>query len=290
MGAERSSTVRAMLGQMSLPLDSDGYPRADDVARSAADAEATRSANRRWWNSAAPAYVTEHGQDLGTADFLWCPEGLRESEARLLGDVAGRRVLEVGCGSAPCSRWLACQGAQPVGLDLADRMLSQAAAYAARTGIYLPLVQADATALPFAEASFDIACSAFGGFPFVADVGTALAEVARVLRPGGGFVFSVTHPFHWVFPDDPDPAELRVTGSYFDRRPYVETDEQGRPMYVEHHHTMGDWIRLLVGTGFVLHDVVEPVWQPGRDVVWGYWSAERAALVPGTAIFCSTLS
>ena len=278
-----------MLAEMSLPLDSDGYPRADDVRRRSADTDATRSANRRWWNHAAPAYLSEHGRDLGMTDFLWCPEGLRESEAGLLGEVSGRSVLEVGCGSAPCSRWLLTQGAAPIGLDLSDGMLAQAAADAGRTGLAVPLVQADATALPFARASFDLACSAFGGFPFVAEAGTALTEVARVLRPGGRFVFSVTHPFHWVFPDDSDPARLQVTGSYFDRRPYVELDAQGRPMYVEHHRTMGDWIRLLVAAGFVLREVIEPAWQPGREVVWGFWSAGRAALIPGTAIFSSTL-
>jgi len=278
-----------MLAGMTLPLDPDGYPRADRVERRAADADQTRSANRRWWNHAGAAYLDEHGQDLGSADFLWCPEGLRESEAKLLGQVAGLPVLEVGCGSAPCARWLASQGAVPVGLDLSDGMLTRAAEHGSRTGIEIALVQADATALPFATSSFGAVCSAFGGFPFVADAGAALAEVARVLRPGGRFVFSVTHPFHWVFPDDPDPASLRVTGSYFDRRPYVELDEQGEPMYVEHHRTMGDWIRLLVTAGLRLDDVIEPTWESGRDVVWGYWSASRAALVPGTVIFCTTL-
>lgn len=275
-----------MLAGMTLPLDSAGYPRAADVQRSAADAEATRSANRRWWTQAAPAYLGEHCEDLGLSDFLWCPEGVRESDARLLGNVAGQRVLEVGCGSAPCARWLASSDAAPVGLDLSEGMLAEATAYAAQTGISVPLVQADATRLPFAAASFDLACSAFGAFPFVADAGAALAEVARVLRPAGRFVFSVTHPLHWIFPDDPDPAGLRVTGSYFDRRPYVELDEGGVPLYVEHHHTMGDWIRLIVAAGFAIDDVIEPEWAPGREVVWGYWSAERAALVPGTAIFC----
>lgn len=278
-----------MLAAMSLPLDSDGYPRADEVRRSPADSDATRTANRRWWNQAGPAYLREHGQDLGVADFLWCPEGLRESDARLLGELSSRAVLEVGCGSAPCSRWLATQGAAPVGLDLSDGMLAEAASYGTRSGIAVPLVQGDATALPFGGRSFDIVCSAFGGFPFVADAGAALAEVARVLRPAGRFVFSVTHPFHWVFPDDSDPARLQVTGSYFDRRPYVEVDTDGRPMYVEHHRTMGDWIRLLVAAGLVVDDVIEPEWQQGREIVWGYWSAARAALVPGTVIFCTTL-
>ncbi len=278
-----------MLAAMSLPLDSDGYPRATDVRRGHADSHVTTSANRRWWDSAAPAYLAEHGSDLGAADFLWCPEGLRESSAGLLGEVEGRDVLEVGCGSAPCSRWLATRGARPIGLDLSGAMLVNAAKQGRRSSISVPLVQADASALPFCSDRFDLACSAFGGLPFVADAGSVLNEVARVLRPGGSFVFSVTHPFHWVFPDDCDPAHLQVTGSYFDRRPYLEFDAQGQPMYVEHHRTIGDWVGLLRAAGFRLDDLIEPQWQPGRDVVWGYWSAERAALIPGTAIFCARL-
>ena len=89
-----------------LPLGSDGYPAAGGVARRPAGAAESVRANRRWWDAAAPAYLAEHGSDLGDVDFLWCPEGLREADAHLLGDVAGRRVLEIGCGSAPCARWL----------------------------------------------------------------------------------------------------------------------------------------------------------------------------------------
>lgn len=274
---------------MSSALDADGYPRADSVGRGEVTPSATRTANRGWWTQAAAAYLADHGDDLGRSDFLWCPEGLRESDAHLLGEVSGRSVLELGCSTAPCSRWLADHGAAPVALDLSDGMLAEAARYAELTGTAVPLVQADIGALPFAAASFDAACSAFGGLPFVADAAGALTEVARVLRPGARFVFSVNHPIHWVFPDDPDPTRLRVTGSYFDRRPYVERDERGQPIYVEQHRTIGDWIRALVSAGFVVDDLIEPEWQPGREVVWGYWSAGRAALIPGTAIFCTTL-
>src|SRR4051812_19552258 len=87
-----------------LPLGSDGYPAAGGVDRRPTSTEESVRANRRWWDAAAPAYLAEHGSDLGDADFLWCPEGLREADAHLLGDVAGRRVLEIGCGSAPCAR------------------------------------------------------------------------------------------------------------------------------------------------------------------------------------------
>ncbi|SEL43314.1 Methyltransferase domain-containing protein [Blastococcus sp. DSM 46786] len=271
-----------------LPLGSDGYPVAGGVARRAAGTEESARANRRWWDAAAPAYLAEHGTDLGDVDFLWCPEGLREADAHLLGDVAGRRVLEIGCGSAPCARWLRAAGADVVALDLSGGMLARAAGLNRTTGIAVPLLQADAGALPLADAGLDAVCSAFGGLPFVADVGAALREVARVLRPGGRFVASVNHPMRWPFPDSPDPADLRIASSYFDRTPYVETDDAGRAVYVEHHRTVGDWVRAVVGAGLVLEDLVEPEWTPGRTENWGQWSPERGALVPGTLILVAT--
>jgi SAM-dependent methyltransferase len=267
-----------------LPLGSDGYPAAGGVARRPAGVEESVRANRRWWDAAAPAYLAEHGDDLGDADFLWCPEGLREAEAHLLGDVAGRRVLEIGCGSAPCSRWLRAAGADVLALDLSAGMLARAAELNRATGLTVPLVQADAGALPVASASMDLACSAFGGLPFVADPGAVFAEIARVLRPGGRFVASVNHPMRWPFPDSPDPEDLRIVASYFDRTPYVETDDEGRTVYVEHHRTVGDWVRAVVGADLVLQDLLEPEWTPGRTQDWGQWSPERGALVPGTLI------
>jgi SAM-dependent methyltransferase len=271
-----------------LPLGSDGYPAAGGVARRPAGDEESARANRRWWDAAAPAYLAEHGTDLGDADFLWCPEGLREADAHLLGDVAGRRVLEIGCGSAPCARWLRRAGADVVAFDISAGMLSRAAELNRSTGIGVPLLQADAGALPFADDSIDVACSAFGGLPFVADVEGALTEVRRVLRPGGRFVASVNHPMRWAFPDSPDPEDLRIVSSYFDRTPYVETGDDGATVYVEHHRTVGDWVRAVVGAGLVLVDLIEPEWTPGRTQEWGQWSPERGALVPGTLILCAS--
>ncbi len=271
-----------------LPLGGDGYPAAGGVLRRAAGVAESVRANRRWWDAAAPAYLAEHGSDLGEVDFLWCPEGLREADAHLLGEVAGRRVLEVGCGSAPCSRWLRTAGADPVALDLSAGMLARAALLNRSSGVAVPLLQADAGALPLADMSFDLACSAYGGLPFVADAGAVLSEVRRVLRPGGRFVASVNHPMRWPFPDSPDPADLRIVSSYFDRTPYVEVDDDGDVSYVEHHRTVGDWVRAVVGAGLVLEDLVEPEWAAGRTENWGQWSPERGALVPGTLILvCS---
>src|SRR4051812_47684304 len=140
-----------------LPLGSDGYPAASGFARRPADPAESARANRRWWDAAAPAYLTEHEADLGQVDFLWGPEGLREGDARLLGEVAGRRVVEMGCGSAPCARWLRRQGAHVVAFDLSAGMLARASTLNRSTGLDVPLVQADVSALPFASSSFEIA-------------------------------------------------------------------------------------------------------------------------------------
>jgi SAM-dependent methyltransferase len=255
------------------------------LARRSADSAESERASRRWWDADADDYLAEHARDIGEADFVWCPEGLREADARLLGDVAGADVLEVGAGSAPCSRWLRRQGARPVALDLSRGMLRHAVALGVATGIAVPLVQAGAERLPFRPESFDLACSAFGAVPFVADPRRVMAEVARVLRPGGRWVFAVNHPLRWVFSDDPGPDGLTVQQSYFDRTPYVEVDAAGTATYVEHHRTVGDRIRDVVAAGLVLDDLVEPEWPADRDRVWGQWSPLRGALFPGTAIF-----
>ncbi len=243
------------------------------------------AANSAWWDADADDYHVEHGEFLGVADFVWCPEALREEDARLLGDVAGKDVLEVGCGSAPCARWLATQGANVTAFDLSAGMLRYAAAANEATSIDVPLVRANAERMPFASGSFDVACSAFGAVPFVADLPGTFREVARVLRPGGSWVFAVTHPMRWIFPDDPGPSGLRVTGSYFDRTPYVEVDADGNATYVEYHRTLGDFVRALTWAGLTLVDLVEPEWPDDLTQVWGQWSPLRGELFPGTAIF-----
>ncbi|GAA1024386.1 SAM-dependent methyltransferase [Acrocarpospora pleiomorpha] len=244
----------------------------------------TSRANRSWWDGASDWYQAEHGAFLRDDGFIWCPEGLDEADAGLLGEVRGLRILEVGGGAGQCGRWLARQGAEVVSLDLSYRQLQHARRIDQDSPAQLPLVQADAEFLPFAGASFDLACSAFGALPFVADAGAVLAETRRVLRSGGRFVFAVSHPIRWAFPDDPGPRGLTADRSYFDRVPYVEV-EDGQVSYVEHHRTLGDWVGLISGAGFTLVALTEPEWPEGHDRDWGGWSPLRGRHIPGTAIF-----
>lgn len=253
------------------------------------DSATSEAASRSWWDDEADGYQAEHGIFLGNdipgGDFVWGPERLREEDIGLLGDVDGLDVLEIGCGAAPCARWLAARGARVVGLDVSIGMLGHAVAAMADDPAPVPLVLAGAERLPFADASFDLATSAFGAIPFVSDSARVMREVARVLRPGGRWVFATNHPMRWMFLDDPGPEGLTVTLSYFDRTPYSEADAAGNITYVEHHRTMGDRVREIVAAGLVLDDIVEPEWPEDLQAQWGQWSPLRGALFPGTAIF-----
>lgn len=239
------------------------------------------SANREHWDNDADRYHTEHASYL--SGFHWCPEMLSEQEARLLGDVTGLKILEIGCGSAPCSTWLAEHApALVTGFDISINMLRHA------NNVRVPLVQADAQHLPYSDNAFDLAFSVFGALPFVADIDSTVAAIARVLRPGARFVFSVNHPLRWIFPDDPGPAGLLAQIPYFDRE-YLEHNDKGELVYAEYHRTFGDWIHVLTSNGFVLDAVEEPEWPEALTETWGQWSPLRGRIFPGSIIFSTHL-
>ena len=256
------------------------------VERRPVDEAESRRANGPDWDRYADEYQASHGEFLGDAGFVWGPEGLTEAEAGVLGPLAGRDVLEVGSGAGQCSRWVRTQGGRAFGLDLSHRQLQHSRRIDQDTGVAVPSVRGTATELPFADDSFDVVFSSFGALQFVSDIQAAVAETARVLRRGGRYAFSITHPTRWMFPDDPGEAGLVASQSYWDRTPYVEVDDaSGRVAYVEHHRTLGDWVALLAGAGFVITDLREPEWPEHHDRVWGGWSQVRGRFTPGTAIF-----
>ena len=247
-------------------------------------------ANRADWDRYADEYQATHGEFLGDDGFLWGPEGVREDAVGALGDVAGKDVLELGCGAGQCSRWVLRRGGRPVGLDVSVRQLQHSRRIDLEHGVRVPVVCAGAAAIPFADASFDVVFSAFGALQFIADADALVAEIARVSRPGARLAFSVTHPTRWMFPDDPGEGGLLASQSYWDRTPYVEVDDEtGETSYVEHHRTLGDWVRALAAHGYRIVDLVEPEWPAEHDRVWGGWSRTRGRLTPGTALYVADL-
>ena len=111
-----------------------------------------------------------------------------EASLAALGDVAGREVLELGCGTAYLSGWLARAGARVVALDLSPAQLATARRCQRTIGPAFGLVEADGAVLPVRDAAVDIVVSEYGVAPWC-DPDRWLAEAARVLRPDGRLVF-----------------------------------------------------------------------------------------------------
>jgi hypothetical protein len=144
--------------------------------------------DRAFWNASSDAYQAAHGVTLTQDALAWGVWRIPESTLRILGDVQGRHVLELGCGAAQWARALIGCGARAVGVDLSEQQLSHART-AARSGTGgVAVVQADAERLPFQSEIFDIVFCDHGATVFAPPHKT-VAEASRVLRPGGRFAF-----------------------------------------------------------------------------------------------------
>jgi SAM-dependent methyltransferase len=172
--------------QSQQPATGPGRP-ASDPPQTALPARLTDHAhqNPASWNADADAYQARHrsAQQLIAGGAMgWGNWNIPESELQVLGEVAGRDILELGCGAAQWSIALARAGARPVGLDLSEGQLRHARQLLAEAGVQVPLIHASAEAVPLAAASFDIVFCDHGAMNFANPYRT-VPEVARLLRP-----------------------------------------------------------------------------------------------------------
>ncbi len=226
--------------------------------------------NRDAWDRTADDYHERNAAfiECGLAWGVW---QIPEAELAILGDVAGKDVLELGCGEAEWSRALARLGARPVGLDVSPKRLERAREALRRQGLEFPLVEAPAEAVPLPDASFDIVFCDWGATSF-ADPYAVVPEVARLLRQGGLFAFSGATPLTWVALDeaaDTWTTELQQDWFGLHRR----EDEDGMVEFVLPH---GEWIALFRANGLAIERLVEV--RPPEGARSTYRTPEETAL------------
>lgn len=193
---------------------------------------------------------------------------LPESELHVLGDVAGKDVLELGCGAAQWSILLAGAGARVVGLDYSERQLDHARKAMTAAGVDFPLVHGSADALPFADETFDLVFADHGANRFV-DPFAWVPQAARILRPGGRLAFSGSTPWEyvcWNYEADTIGRELRA--GYFGLHRVEE-----REGYVQFELPYGEWIRLFRENGLAVEALLEI--QPPAGAESTYRGAEE---------------
>jgi SAM-dependent methyltransferase len=212
------------------------------------------AANREAWDRLAPEFAPRAERAWAATEPAWGIWNVPESDLRLLpDDLAGRDVIELGCGTAYVSAWLVRRGAKVVGIDNSPRQLETARAMQQRFGLEFPLHLGNAERTPFADASFDLAISEYGACLW-ADPYAWLPEAARLLRPGGRLIFLTNHALLiLVAPDQPLPATTTLQRPYFRDHRYTWPDDTS----VEFHLRHGEWVRLLTETGFEIERLVE---------------------------------
>jgi SAM-dependent methyltransferase len=236
----------AELQRATIRAVSEAKPRLDHTVRNAA-----------FWDEVnAPRYV-EPGRRAWAADEVsWGIFGVPEAALGALpGNVDGLDVIELGCGTAYFSSWLARRGARVTGIDISAEQLKTARTLQDEYGVHFPLILGDAESVPLPGASFDLAMSEYGASIW-ADPYRWIPEASRVLRPGGELVFLVNGTL-WVLTvpetDTEGPAADRLLRSYFGMHRFEWPDEPG----VEFHLGYGDWIRLLRANEFEVIDLIE---------------------------------
>lgn len=190
-----------------------------------------------------------------------------------LGEVGGRRVLDAGCGTGYLARLLAQRGAEVVGIDLSPGLLAIARGEEAKDPLGVTYHEADmADCSMLEDASFDAAVSNVV-LQDIRRYREAVAEIFRILRPGGQFVFSLTHPAfdrppaRWVHePPDSERVENRrlLVDRYFERSA-VYWAPSGKPPAIGFHRPLRDYFDALHEAGFVVHRLEEPL--PGREAL-----------------------
>jgi SAM-dependent methyltransferase len=209
--------------------------------------------NRAVWDAWAPDWVAAGERHWAAAEPTWGEWGIPESEVGMLGDIAGLDAIELGCGTAYVSAWLARLGARPVGIDNSAKQLETARCLQIKHGLEFPLLHGNAEAVPYPDASFDFAISEYGAAIW-ADPYRWIPEASRLLRPGGRLAF-LTNGYLSILcaPDSEDPAGEMLLNDQF--RPY--RFEWSSDNSVEFHLPHGKMIELLRESGFEVEELLE---------------------------------
>lgn len=230
----------------------------------------------KYWNDNAEAWT-----QLARAGFdLYRNHFNTPAFFDTLPNVHGKRGLDIGCGEGYNTRLLAACGAHMDAVDIAPVFVAHAQAAETQQPVGIRYQVASATELPFEAATFDFA-TAFMCLMDVSDLEKALAEAHRVLKPNGFLQFSIVHPcfntHHRRNLRRPDGVTYAIeVGQYFDKinrfeewifgAAPMELRNQYRPFRIPiFHHTLSEWVNLLIATGFAIEGMYEP--RPSDELV-----------------------
>jgi SAM-dependent methyltransferase len=211
--------------------------------------------NRARWDEWASDYEEAGRRNWAQEEPTWGLWDVPESQLSVLpSDLAGRDAIELGCGTGYVSAWLARRGARPVGIDNSEAQLATARRLQLEHGLEFPLLHGNAEAVPYPDASFDLAISEYGASIWC-DPHRWIPEAARLLRPGGRLIFLVNGVLLMLCAPDEEqaPATDRLLRPYFGMHRFEWPEDDS----VEFHLPHGEMIALLRESGFEVEALTE---------------------------------
>lgn len=225
--------------------------------------------------------ATEQGPDGPQAeDAAYGGDLPTETDLRLLGPIAGRRLLDLGCGTGQAAVAFARQGARVIGVDPSPDRLAAARRLADEEGVRVELHLADLAELAFLRA--DTVHAVFSAFALaeVTDISRVFRQAHRVLRPEGPLAFSIPHPaFTMIDPTATDP--LRIVRAYDDRTPLTRPRLEGS--VTDHPRTIGEVFASLTRANFKVDTLLEPTAPASGHR--SRWYADVMRHVPAAVVF-----
>jgi len=237
--------------------------------------------NRALWDARSAEWVESGRRAWARDEISWGMWRVPERELQVLPPLAGRDVVELGCGTAYWSAWLARRGARVVGLDNSSRQLATARMLQGEFALRFPLVHADAEHAPFRDGSFDLAISEYGAAIWC-DSYRWIPEARRLPRPRGELIFlrnSVL--FSLCAPDSDDAAGDRLVRGYFDLHRLQWSDDHS----VTFSLGTGRLSRLFRDNGFEIVDCVDVQAPADRTARFPYLTTSWAHRWPSEEIW-----
>ncbi|MHB8635134.1 MAG: class I SAM-dependent methyltransferase [Fimbriimonadaceae bacterium] len=242
-------------------------------------------ANRHYWSEMSDEWVEPGRKSWLSPTITWGIWGIPESEVGAFGDLSnlrGKDTIELGCGTAYFSAWMAKHGARPVGIDITPNQLTTARRFQAEFGLEFPVIEASAEAVPLNDATFDVAISEYGASIWC-DPDRWVAEASRLLRPGGRLIFLRNSTVSVMCTPMVGAAASNLIHSQFGM--YRQLYPGGG---VEFHIPHGDLVRLLRRHGFVIENLIELQAPEGATSRYDYMTPEWARQWPSEEIWVTT--
>jgi SAM-dependent methyltransferase len=238
--------------------------------------------NRAGWNKAAPHFYGV------TALPIYGPLAPTENDLRLLDQIRGARLLEIGCGSGHSLLYLGEHGAAELwGLDLSETQIGFASTLLQEKGYAAHLFTSPMEENPgIPDRYFDMVLSIYAlGWTY--NIARTLSLITSYLKPGGSFIFSWEHPLYGCLKNR--DGQMVLKHSYSDEMPFTRSSWVGGATVMQYPRQVSTYLNSLIEAGLILEKVVEggvnPLLASEEDHLPDRWySLARAQMMPTTLI------